>query len=143
MKLFRIGELAKAAGTSERTIDYYTKLGLICPQDRSMTNYRLYGPETLLRLTRIHELKNEKFTLEEIREKLDKWSQATEDDRVSEKLTLLESHLAQVEKELKELQPMLQDLDPAQARKTFSQLVPQGIACMEAIKLLLGQNPMM
>ena len=27
--LFRIGELAKVAGISERTIDYYTKLGLI------------------------------------------------------------------------------------------------------------------
>jgi len=142
MKLFRIGELTKAAGTSERTIDYYTKLGLIQPRDRSMTNYRLYGPETLLRLQRIHELKDEKFTLEEIRERLDRWSEASGDDRVSEKLTLLESHLAQIEKELKELQPMLQSLDPAQARKTFSQLVPQGIACMEAIKLLLGQNLM-
>ncbi|OWA33581.1 transcriptional regulator [Saccharibacillus sp. O16] len=142
MRLFRIGELARAAGTSERTIDYYTKLGLIQPQDRSMTNYRLYGPETLLRLQRIHELKEEKFTLEEIRERLDRWSEASGDDRVSEKLTLLESHLAQIEKELKELQPMLQDLDPAQARKTFSQLVPQGIACIEAIKLLLGQNLM-
>ncbi|OWR27239.1 transcriptional regulator [Saccharibacillus sp. O23] len=142
MKLFRIGELAKAAGTSERTIDYYTKLGLIQPRDRSMTNYRLYGPETLLRLQRIHELKEEKFTLEEIRERLDRWNAASGDERVSEKLTLLESHLAQIEKELKELQPMLQDLDPAQARKTFSQLVPQGIACIEAIKLLLGQNLM-
>ncbi|MDO3410898.1 MerR family transcriptional regulator [Saccharibacillus sp. CPCC 101409] len=139
MKLFRIGELAKAAGTSERTIDYYTKLGLIRPQDRSMTNYRLYSSETLLRLQRIHELKNEKLTLEEIREKLDKWGEATEDERVSEKLTVLESHLAQVEKELKELQPLLKDLGPAQARKTFSQLMPQGIACMEAIKILLGQ----
>lgn len=29
MILYRIGELAKAAHISERTIDYYTKLGLI------------------------------------------------------------------------------------------------------------------
>lgn len=63
MTLYRIGELAKAAGISERTIDYYTKLGLITPESRSMKNYRLYSHETLVVLQRINQLKQEKYTL--------------------------------------------------------------------------------
>lgn len=60
--LFRIGELAKAAGISERTIDYYTKLGLISPEKRTLKNYRLYSSETLSTLERINQLKQEKYT---------------------------------------------------------------------------------
>ena len=39
-KLYKIGELAKIADVSPRTIDYYTKLSLIEPEKRSDTNYR-------------------------------------------------------------------------------------------------------
>lgn len=74
MKLYRIGELAKAAGVSERTIDYYTKLGLITPEERSLKNYRLYNDETLNRLERINQMKQEKYSLEEIRQTLIKWN---------------------------------------------------------------------
>ena len=66
-KLYKIGELAKLADVSPRTIDYYTKLSLIEPEKRSDTNYRLYSDETLTRLKRIESMKNEKYTLEEIK----------------------------------------------------------------------------
>jgi MerR family copper efflux transcriptional regulator len=48
-KLYKIGELAKLADVSSRTIDYYTKLNLIEPEKRSDTNYRLYSDEIYLR----------------------------------------------------------------------------------------------
>src|SRR5690606_11927274 len=140
-KLYRIGELAKAADVSERTIDYYTKLGLISPEKRTQTNYRLYSSETLTRLERINQLKQEKYTLEEIREKLDHWPRVSPEEQVTEKLSSLELHMQQLEREVKELEPLISSLQPNQAKRAFANLLPQSLACMEAIRLLLNHGP--
>lgn len=139
MKLYRIGELAKAGGVSERTIDYYTKLGLISPEKRTLKNYRLYSHETLLRLKRINELKQEKYTLEEIRQTLAKWDAAPEIHHVSDRLSHLELQMQQLEREVKELSPLLEKMKPGQARRLLLNLLPQGAACIEAIRLFLEQ----
>ncbi len=143
MTLYRIGELAKVAGVSERTIDYYTKLGLIVPESRTEKNYRLYSYETSARLVRINLLKQEKYTLEEIKEKLDKWNMITEEAQVSDKLTHLELHMLQLEKEVRELSPLIEQMKPGQARRMLTQLLPQGAAVIEALKLLLNHGPLM
>lgn len=139
-KLYRIGELAKAAEVSERTIDYYTKLGLIRPETRTQTNYRLYSSETLLRLTRINEMKREKYSLEEIREKLKQWEKLSGEE-VTEKLSALEIHMQQLEREVKELQPIISKLSPNQAKRAFAELMPQSLACIEALRIILNQGP--
>ncbi|WP_342565524.1 MerR family transcriptional regulator [Paenibacillus sp. FSL R7-0345] len=143
MILYRIGELAKAASLSERTIDYYTKLGLIKPESRSMKNYRLYSHETLAALERINQLKHEKYTLDEIKSMMDKWNTAAPEADVSDKLVELELQMQRLEREVKALEPMINGLKPVQARRALAALIPQGVACMEAIKLLLMQNPPM
>ncbi|AIQ46431.1 transcriptional regulator [Paenibacillus sp. FSL R7-0273] len=143
MTLYRIGELAKAASLSERTIDYYTKLGLIAPESRSLKNYRLYSHETLTALERINQLKQEKYSLEEIKSMMDKWSAAAPEADVSDKLVELELQMQRLEREVKALEPMISGLKPVQARRALAALIPQGVACMEAIKLLLTQNPPM
>ncbi|ULO05699.1 MerR family transcriptional regulator [Paenibacillus sp. 19GGS1-52] len=143
MTLYRIGELAKAAQISERTIDYYTKLGLITPESRSMKNYRLYSHETMVALERINQLKQDKYTLEEIKVLMSKWHMATPETDVSDKLVELELHMQRLEREVKALEPMISGLKPSQARRALSTLLPQGIACMEAIRLLLSQGPPM
>lgn len=143
MILYRIGELAKAANTSERTIDYYTKLGLIAPESRSMKNYRLYSHETLDALARINQLKQEKYTLEEIKSMMSKWNAATPETDVSDKLVLLELQMQRLEREVKALEPMISGLKPVQAKRALAALIPQGVACMEAIRLLLTQGPPM
>ncbi len=143
MTLYRIGELAKAAQISERTIDYYTKLGLITPESRSMKNYRLYSHETMIALERINQLKQDKYTLEEIKVLMSKWTMATPETDVSDKLVELELHMQRLEREVKALEPMISGLKPSQARRALSTLLPQGIACMEAIRLLLSQGPPM
>ncbi|MFP4978865.1 MerR family transcriptional regulator [Paenibacillus sp. CN-4] len=141
--LLRIGELAKAAGISERTVDYYTKLGLIAPESRSMKNYRLYSAETLTVLERINQLKHEKYTLEEIKSMVGKWKSAKVEGDVSDKLLELEAHMQTLEREVKALEPILKELKPGQARRVLAGLLPQGAACMEAIRLLLSQGPPM
>jgi MerR family copper efflux transcriptional regulator len=43
----KIGELAERAGTSVKTIRYYDRVGVLCPQQRSGSGYRLYGEDAL------------------------------------------------------------------------------------------------
>ncbi|WP_138495543.1 MerR family transcriptional regulator [Paenibacillus pinistramenti] len=140
MKLYRIGELAKAAGVSERTIDYYTKLGLIFPETRTNKNYRLYSCETLNRLERIIQWKQEKYTLEEIRARLEELTDINE-DQVSEKVSSLELHLQQLEREVKELEPLISQMKPGQAKKISTHIMPSSLACIEALRLLMNHGP--
>ncbi|BFT70543.1 MULTISPECIES: MerR family transcriptional regulator [Paenibacillus] len=140
-KLYKIGELAKLADVSSRTIDYYTKLNLIEPEKRSDTNYRLYSDETLNRLKRIETMKNEKYTLEEIKANLQQWSKVSQDDTVRDKLTSIQLHLEQLMKEAKELGPIIQQLKPNQLKKLYRILTQPTAACIEALIVLLGKNP--
>lgn len=141
IQLYKIGELAKAANVSERTIDYYTKLKLIKPETRTETNYRLYSSETLNQLKRINQLKQEKYTLEEIRAKLEQWNKVSHEEQVTEKLSSLEIHMQRLEREVKELEPLISNLKPGQARKAFSSLMPQSLACIDALYILINQGP--
>lgn len=138
MNLYRIGELAKAAGISERTIDYYTKLGLINPEKRTLKNYRLYSHETLTTLKRINQLKQEKYTLEEIKDMLERWRTVAEESEVTDKLTQLEIQIQKLEREVKEINPLLKELKPNQARAALSNILPKGAACIESLQILLN-----
>lgn len=142
MKLYRIGELAKLSEVSPRTIDYYTKLGLIEPEKRSDKNYRLYSDETLTRLKRIEHMKREKYTLEEIREALRQWNKVSKDEIVADKLTSLQQLLRQLEKEAKEIGPLLDKLKPSQLKNLNKMLTQPTAACIEALLLLLGKGPL-
>lgn len=142
-KLYRIGELARLSGISPRTIDYYTGLGLISPAKRSEGNYRLYNDETLERIRRIEQLKAQKFSLEEIRDKFAALNRVTPDEQVTRKLADLQDHLTLLEREVKELEPALEQLKPQQAKRLFRALTPQTAACIEALLLLLNKSNLM
>lgn len=55
-ELMRIGDLAKRAGTTMRTIRYYEQLGLIAPASRTKGGFRLYANEELRKLRLIKNL---------------------------------------------------------------------------------------
>ncbi|HEY0638990.1 MAG TPA: MerR family transcriptional regulator [Pseudonocardiaceae bacterium] len=65
-QLLRIGELATRAGVSNRTIDYYTGLGLLTPADRTPGNFRLYAPRDVDRVAAIRQLEAHGVSLDEI-----------------------------------------------------------------------------
>src|SRR6478609_5614344 len=48
-----IQDLAKAAGTTSRTLRHYGELGLLTPTRVGTNGYRYYGQESLVRLQRI------------------------------------------------------------------------------------------
>ncbi|MBF6434796.1 helix-turn-helix domain-containing protein [Nocardia cyriacigeorgica] len=64
--LVRIGELAARAGVSNRTIDYYTGLGLLTPAERTGGGYRLYHPRDVDRIHLIQRLEAQGIPLDEI-----------------------------------------------------------------------------
>ncbi|TLS54244.1 MerR family transcriptional regulator [Paenibacillus antri] len=142
-KLFKIGELAALCEVSPRTIDYYTKIGLIEPTERSTTNYRLYGNETLQQLKRIEWLKQQKLSLEEIKDLLLKNGKVSSEEAVTDRLTALQLHMMQLEREAKAIAPILEQLKPKQARNLLKSLSPQTAACIEALLLLIGKGPLM
>jgi len=135
--------LAKKANGSPRTIDFYTTIGLIQPVKRSAKNYRLYGSETLDRLERIEQMKNEKLTLDEIKTVLDQWSKVSPEEHIHRKLTDLQLHLSQLERDVKELEPVIGRLKPQQAKNVYKRLMPQTAACIEALMILINKGPLM
>lgn len=81
VRFFSIGELAKEAGVSVRTIRFYIDEGLIPPPEVRGRN-TLYGEEYLDRIELIRRLKEAYLPLREIRQKM----QGLSDDAVRELL---------------------------------------------------------
>ena len=67
---YRIADVARIAGVTVRTLRYYDELGLLSP-GRSLSGYRLYGDDDLLRLQQILIRREFGFPLENIRAALD------------------------------------------------------------------------
>ncbi len=89
VQTWTIQEVAKAAGTTSRTLRHYDAIGLLRPTEIAPNGYRLYSASALVRLQRILALRDMGMPLEKIRAVLDR--EATE----IEALTDLEHRLVQ------------------------------------------------
>ncbi len=69
-RLLKIGALAGQAGESPSTIRHWTKEGLLEVAEITPSGYRLYAPEMIARIEKIHALKKQRLTLPEIKDKL-------------------------------------------------------------------------
>jgi DNA-binding transcriptional MerR regulator len=69
--LMRIGDLAKSAGTTLRTVRYYEQLGLIAPSGRTKGGFRLYTEEELRKLRLIKNLQLLAIPLAQVKEFFD------------------------------------------------------------------------
>ncbi len=63
---YTIGKLAKAAGVPVSTVRYYEQRGLLKPEARTASSYRVYGPDGMKRLRFIRAAQVSGFTLEDI-----------------------------------------------------------------------------
>jgi DNA-binding transcriptional MerR regulator len=61
-----VGQVAKLAGVTVRTLRHYDEIGLLSPQTRTGAGYRRYGPEDVERLHQILLYRELGFTLDEI-----------------------------------------------------------------------------
>ena len=66
MNGYTVGEVAKLAHISVRTLHHYDELGLLTPAGRSPAGYRLYSTGDLRRLQKILFYRELEFSLEEI-----------------------------------------------------------------------------
>lgn len=86
--LYRIGEFSKLTGIPIRTLRYYDSIDLFKPSEVDLfTSYRYYIEEQVKDLELINELKEVGFTLEEIR---DNWNNFSEELFLKRKEKLLE-----------------------------------------------------
>ena len=86
--LYRIGEFSKLTGIPIRTLRYYDSIDLFKPSEVDLfTSYRYYKEEQVKDLELISELKEVGFTLEEIR---DNWNNFSEELFLKRKEKLLE-----------------------------------------------------
>jgi DNA-binding transcriptional MerR regulator len=140
--LYRIGELAKLAHVSKRTIDYYTQLELLTAQ-RTESNYRCYPEDTLHRLKLIEAYKKEKLSLEEIRERIS-WldEKPVPAEEVTEKVQTISELLLDLEQRLLELKPMLRGMDEQQVQALVGQLAIRGGCVAQILAILIQDQPM-
>ncbi len=102
-KWMRIGDLAKRAGTTMRTIRYYEERGLIEPARRSKGGFRLYEEEELRKLHLIRSLKILDMPLAQVKAFFDERHRGrpaaeiapTLQDRLREHLCEIERRIAQ------------------------------------------------
>lgn len=93
--MLKIGQLAQRTGLTIRALHYYEEVGVLVPGKRTSTGHRLYSREDIERLQQIVALKALGFSLEEVRQCLDKESYSLQH--------VLERQLERVEGDLERL----------------------------------------
>jgi len=68
----QVGELAKRTGLTIRTLHHYDEIGLVKPSRHGESGYRLYTALDLARLQQVLSLRQLGFSLEEVRDCLDR-----------------------------------------------------------------------
>lgn len=107
----RIGELAKRAGVTPRTIRYYESLGLLGPSERQGSGFRYYTEAELTRLQKINAFKELGLSLEEIAIVIPLYFEDPTGVRSKRKiLEILKAHLAETEDKIEALQQFRADL---------------------------------
>jgi DNA-binding transcriptional MerR regulator len=100
----RIGELAAVTGTTTKTLRFYEDAGLLHPEGRTATGYRLYGQDAIARLDFIRRGRAAALTLAQVREVLDARDQGRAPCRHVEEL--LAARLAALDAQIADLQEL-------------------------------------
>jgi len=104
-KIMRIGELARLAGVTTRTVRYYEELGLMNSESRAQNNYRIYTDLHLYGLRLIRRATLLGLSLAEIKELADVLQEdSTEVKLIQRSIKFLTSHLDRVERKQQELE---------------------------------------
>lgn len=123
MALLTVSKLGDLVGASADTLRYYERIGLLPAPDRTPSGYRIYGEDSIERMTFIKGAQRLGLRLEEIRELL-----AIKDGGVcpcGHTRSLLERRAAQLDEEIEamtrmrgEIERMLADHGPGDASRS-------------------------
>lgn len=98
----RIGELAKQAGVTAKTIRYYESIGLLPDPGRTASGYRKYGDDALERLRFIRDAQAAGLTLKDSRTILDMKAQGH--GTCEHTQALLNQHLRDIDAQIASLE---------------------------------------
>ncbi len=134
-RLLSIGQLAAESGRSRRTIDFYSRNGLL-PFVRSEGGRRLYHQDTLERLTLIDVYKASRLRLDEIRRLLDAPAAAP-----ASQVAEIDEQLTRLTAEVSRMTARREPLDP-EHRDRAMHAAGRAMALAQALLLLLPEtNP--
>lgn len=121
---YTVGEVARLAHVSVRTLDHYDEVGLLTPSGRSAAGYRLYSEDDLQRLRQVLFYRELEFALDDIARMLASPA-ATTDDHLRRQHRLLRQRreradnlLRAIEKEM-EVRQMGMSLTPEEQFEVF------------------------
>lgn len=93
--LIQVGELAKRAGITVRTLHHYESLGLLLPSGRTDAGYRLYNVRDVQRLHTIQALTHMGLSLSDVRDTLENHSVSL-NDIIGRQLAMLDEKLTRI-----------------------------------------------
>lgn len=110
-KYYTIGQLAKLAGISTKTLRVYEQKGLLVPERNEENGYRIYGEEAVKTMEKIQLMKYLDFTLDQVAEFLQLYENVSRENMLIEQKRLLEKKreqlntvIAHVDRAVKECQ---------------------------------------
>jgi Cu(I)-responsive transcriptional regulator len=103
-----IGQAAKASGLSAKMIRYYESIGLAPQPGRRASGYRAYSADEVQRLSFIRRARDLGFSLQQVRNLLDLWSNRKRHSADVKRLAL--AHIAELEARATELRSMIKTL---------------------------------
>jgi MerR family transcriptional regulator, copper efflux regulator len=136
--LYRIGELSKLSEVSKRTIDYYTKMGILkC--DRSRNNYRYYHEETLGDLKLIEQCQQMNMSLQEIKDRMILLKSKQVDQSILEKqVNHIRNEMKHLHNELHEVLQAMDTLGDEDRKRMLKQVSPQALALFQTLMVFSG-----
>jgi len=109
-----VGQLARLAGVTVRTLHHYDRIGLLRPRSTSDAGYRLYGPAELERLHLIRLYRDADVSLDDIHRLLD--------DPDFDRVSALQAHRDRLHQRLARTHALVATLDRLiQQEQTMSQ----------------------
>ena len=132
---YSIGQLSAISGRIRRTLDYYTRLGLLSCE-RSEGGHRIYGPDAVERLRQIVAFQSARLSLDEIRERL-----ARRGDGAAEQVAAIESDLARLAGEAARLAETAGPDERRRLREHASRSAAHALALAQALMLLIEGMP--
>lgn len=141
---YRIGDLARLAGVSQRTVDYYTRLELISPLKRTEGNYRIYDESAVRRLRLIKAMQAQRVPLSEIAARLKQSSAVPAGDLV-ERVRLIGQELAEAGQRLAALgvvgaSAKVGEDERRALSKTASEALTQSLLLAQYLAALAGEG---
>ena len=138
---YTIGEFAKLLGLSPRTIDFYTRQGLLHPEQSGRgRGYRHYTEEDRRRVSLIKQLQAKKFSLQEIRQALEIDGNKTNipPAEVMEQVTL---ELERLRASVEEIRSSASVLDQPAIRAIAAEALQRATALCSVVVTLLHDIP--